>query len=118
LKKEVSQVKASVTSITLAPALTVPGSSKIEQWRPVKVNSNEEINKIEKDGKTFYWCDKHKYPMSETPGIYVAHKPTEHDAWQACKTALNDCCGKGGQDKVTTLVSVPFHYCSQALCSA
>jgi hypothetical protein len=54
LKKEVSQVKASATSITPAPALTVPGSSKFEQWCLVKVNSNEEINKIEKDGKTFY----------------------------------------------------------------
>ncbi len=49
-----------------------------------------------KDGKTFYWCKKHKYPMSETPGMYVAHKLTEHDARQARKTAFLDCHGKDG----------------------
>jgi hypothetical protein len=70
-------------------------------------NNNEEFNKIEKDGKKIYWCDKHKYPTSETPGMYVAHKPTEHDAWQACKTAFLDHCGKGGQVKVPAPASVP-----------
>ncbi len=69
------------------------------------MNSNEEFNKIEKDGKAFYWCNKHKYPTSETPGMYVAHKPTEHDAWQACKTTFNDPRGK--QDKVPTPASMP-----------
>jgi hypothetical protein len=107
LKKEVSQVKASATSITPAPAPTVLGSSKFEQWRLVKVNNNEEFNMIEKDGKAFYCCDKHKYPTSETPRMYVAHKPTEHNTWQACKTALNDCCGRGRRDKVPTPASVP-----------
>ncbi len=62
---------------------------------------------IEKDGKAFYWCNKHKYPISETPGMYVAHKPTEHDAWQACKTALNDCRGRGRRDKAPSPASVP-----------
>jgi hypothetical protein len=76
LKKELSQVKASATSITPVSAPSVCGSSKFEQWPLVKVNNNEEFNKIEKDGKAFYWCDKHKYPTSETPGMYVAHKPT------------------------------------------
>jgi hypothetical protein len=107
LKKEVSQVKASATSITPAPAPTVPVSSKFEQWHLVKVNNNEEFNMIEKDGKAFYWCNKCKYPMSDTPGMYVAHKPTEHDAWQAYKTALNDRRGRGRRDKVPTPASVP-----------
>jgi hypothetical protein len=98
LKKEVSDVKTSATEITPAPAPTVPGSSKFEQWRLVKVNNNEEFNKNEKDDKAFYWCTKHKYPMSETLGMYVAHTPTEHDAWQARKTALNDCRGRGSRD--------------------
>jgi hypothetical protein len=70
------------------------------------VNNNEEYNMIEKDGKAFYWCNKHKYPMSETLGMYVAHKPTEHDAWQACKTALNDHHGRGRRDKAHTPASV------------
>ncbi len=62
---------------------------------------------IEKDGKAFYWCNIHKYPTSETPGMYAAHKPTEHDAWQACKTALNDCCGRSRRDKAPTPAFVP-----------
>jgi hypothetical protein len=107
LKKEVSQVKASATSITPAPAPTVPGSSKFKQWCLVKVNKNAEFNMIEKDDKAFYWCNKYKYPMSETPGMYVAHKPTEHDACWACKTALNDCHGRGRRDKAPTPASVP-----------
>ncbi len=107
LKKEVSQVKASAISITPAPAPTVSGSSKFEQWCLVKVNNNEELNMIEKDGKAFYWCNKHKYPMSKTPGMYVANKPTEHDAWQACKTALNDCRGRGRRDKASTPAYMP-----------
>jgi hypothetical protein len=71
LKKEVSQVKASATSITPAPAPTVPGSSKFEQWHLVKVNNNEKFIMIEKDGKAFHWCNKHKYPMTGTPGCML-----------------------------------------------
>ncbi len=108
LKKEVSQVKASATSITPAPALTTSGpSGKFEQWRLVKVNNNQGFNKIERDGKMFYWCDKQKYPTSETSGMYVFHKPTEHDAWQACKTALDNCRGRNGRNKAATPASVP-----------
>ena len=34
--------------------------------------------------------------------MYVFHKPTEHDAWQECKSALNGRCGKkGGKEKIT-----------------
>jgi hypothetical protein len=39
--------------------------------------------------------------------MYIAHKPTEHDARQARKTALNDCRGKGVQEKAPTPASVP-----------
>ncbi len=40
---------------------------------------------VEKDSKKYYWCEKHKFPSSETQGLYVFHKQDEHDAWQACK---------------------------------
>jgi hypothetical protein len=107
LKKEVSQVKASATSIMPAPALTTScPSGKFEQWCLIKVNDNKEFNKIERDGKMFYWCNKHKYPMSETSGMYVFCKPTEHDAWQAYKTALDNCCGKNGRNKAVTPATV------------
>jgi len=61
-----------------------------EAWRLTKVNNNVEFNMVEKDGKKFYWCDQHQYPGCETKGMYVFHKPTEHDAWLARKTALNE----------------------------
>jgi hypothetical protein len=38
---------------------------------------------VERDGKTWYWCDKHKYNNKGviTNGMYVTHKPDGHDAW-------------------------------------
>ncbi len=39
--------------------------------------------------------------------MYVAHKPTEHDDWQACKIALNDRHCRGRRDKTSTSASVP-----------
>ncbi len=61
---------------------------------------------IMKDGKNYYWCDQHKYPLSATQGIYVFHKPTEHDAWLARKTALNERHGKGSRAEQTIPASV------------
>ena len=61
---------------------------------------------VVKDGKTYYWCDKHKYSLSGIQGMYVFHKPTDHDAWLERKTALNGRCGgKGGKEKPTTPTS-------------
>jgi len=36
---------------------------------------------IERDGKTWYWCGKHKYNNKGvvTNGMYVTHKPDRHD---------------------------------------
>jgi hypothetical protein len=63
---------------------------------------------VVKDGKTYYWCDKHKFPSSNVQGMYVFHKPTEHDAWQERKSALNGRRGKKGEkEKTTTPASAP-----------
>jgi hypothetical protein len=38
---------------------------------------------VERDGKPWYWCEKHKFKTKEgvvTNGMYVTHKPDEHDA--------------------------------------
>jgi hypothetical protein len=51
-------------------------------WRLTKLNNKKEFNTVKKEGKTYYWCDKHKHPDSEQSGMYVFHKPTEHDAWK------------------------------------
>jgi hypothetical protein len=68
------------------------GRYVFELWRLEKVNNNADHNMVEHDGKTWYWCDKHTYNNKGniTQGIYVFHKPSEHDAWRAKK----DCFGK------------------------
>jgi hypothetical protein len=74
-----------------------------------KVDNKEEFNMVVKDGKTYYWCDKHKFPLSNVQGMYVFYKPTEHDAWQERKSALNGRRGgkKGEKEKATTPASTP-----------
>ena len=54
-----------------------------ELWRLEKVDNKVEHNMVERDGKTWYWCDKHKYNNKGviTNGMYVTHKPDGHDAW-------------------------------------
>ncbi len=63
-----------------------------ELWHFEKVNNNADCNMGECDGKTWYWCDKHFYNNKGniTQGMYVFHKPSEHDAWRAKKA----CFGK------------------------
>jgi hypothetical protein len=107
LKKEFNETKAVKNAITSAPAPSGPGLNKFQQWRLEKVDNNEEFNRVVKDGKTYYWCDKHKFPMSDVQGMYVFHKPTDHGAWLERKTALNGWRGKGGKEKATTPASAP-----------
>ncbi len=65
LKKEFYQAKASNNTFTIAYASSGAGSNKFEQWRLEKVDNKEEFNMIVKDGKTYYWCNQHKYPSSD-----------------------------------------------------
>jgi hypothetical protein len=65
---------------------------------------------VVRDGKTYYWCDKHKCPSSNVQGMYVFHKPTEHDTWQERKSALNGRRGKkGDKEKTTTPALAPAY---------
>jgi hypothetical protein len=50
-----------------------------------KVNNDAEFNMVKKDGKKLYWCNQHQYPGNATKGMYVFHKPTDHDSWAAKK---------------------------------
>ncbi len=106
LKQAVSQVKASTNTFTPATALSGPGPSKFEERHLVKVDNKKEFNMIVKDGRKYYWCDQHKYPLSATQGMYVFHKPAEHEAWQAHKTTFNKQCEKGSKAKHKTPASV------------
>jgi hypothetical protein len=71
-----------------------------ELWHLKKVNNKAKHSMIERDGKTWHWCDKHKYSNTGvvTQGMYVFHKPgPEHDAWCAKKDQFK----KGGPKDYT-----------------
>ncbi len=93
LKKEFNKTKAAKNAI--------PASNTFEMWRLEKVDNKEEFNMVVKDGKTYYWCDKHKYPSYDVQGMCVFHKPADHGKWLERKTALNGQRGKGGKEKDT-----------------
>jgi len=48
--------------------------SPVENWRKHYVTDS-----VEKDGRIWYWCNKHKMP--DYDGLYVTHHPDEHDKW-------------------------------------
>ena len=74
------------------PQTSLRNYGNFEAWRLVKNKQQSEFNMVEKGDKKFCWCDKHQYPGSDVKGMYVFHKPTEHEAWLACKTALIEQC--------------------------
>ena len=53
------------------------GSPTIEAWRKVKDGDSKTVK-----GQTWYWCPKHnKNAQGKYQGLYVKHKPENHDAW-------------------------------------
>jgi len=48
----------------------------IQAWRMTKTEDS-----LERDGKQWYWCPHHKMEGSYD-GLYVTHKPEEHDEWK------------------------------------
>jgi hypothetical protein len=114
LKEEVKQVNTLTNTFTPTPASS--GTGKFKQWHLKKIDNKEEFNIIVKDGKNYYWCDQDKYPLSDTQGMYVFHKPTENESWLACETALSEQRGKGSKAKptISALVSTPI--CNTKCC--
>ena len=55
----------------------------IEEWRMVKQGNMKVVN-----GVTFWWCPHHKNE-GQFDGLYVTHKPSEHDAWKADRDKKN-----------------------------
>jgi hypothetical protein len=75
--------KSSKGSTADKPPALAKNYGNFEAWRLVKVINNSEFNMVEKGDKKYYWCDEHQYPGSDVKGMYVFHKPSEHDAWKA-----------------------------------
>ncbi len=91
LKNEFSKVKitAKPNEKTLTPGTDNNSNVKpwgnFEQWRLMKINNGAEFNMVKKDRKKLYWCNQHQYPGNKTKGMYVFHKPTDHDSWATKK---------------------------------
>ena len=47
-----------------------------EKWRTANKGAT-----IQQKGKTFWWCPSHKHKDRLFDGLYVWHKPEDHDAW-------------------------------------
>ena len=48
----------------------------IKSWRMKKTEDS-----VKREGRTWYWCPHHKVEGSYD-GLYVTHKPEEHDEWK------------------------------------
>jgi hypothetical protein len=107
LKMEISKLKAPPTQKDSGTAVIGTSNNRyvFEHWCVERVNNNAEHNMIERDGKTWYWCDKHKYNNQQkvvvSEGNYVTHKPEDHDTWRANCTRGK----KGGSTSATPAVS-------------
>ncbi len=66
---------------------------------------------IERDGKTWYWCDKHRYNNKGvvTNGMYVTNKPDGHESWvnRRNKGRKNGSAASTGNDPTGKPTSTP-----------
>ncbi len=87
LKIELGKLSASKGTPKLDEGKPTGGPAKysFELWRVKRVDDKAEHNMVERDEKTWYWCDKHKYNNKGviSNGMYVTHKPDGHDDWLA-----------------------------------
>ena len=50
------------------------GAFNIEKWRTIKSGDSKDF-----DGRTWYWCPRHKDKDGKYDKLYVTHKPGDHD---------------------------------------
>ena len=56
----------------------------IDSWRMTKT-----LPTINRDGKTWHWCPHHVYP-DKYNGLYVTHKPEDHEDWVKRKESFRN----------------------------
>ena len=62
---------------SFSPSGTSGRKPNIDAWRMKKTLGD----KVQRDGKWYYWCEHHKYP-GFYDGLYVTHPPEKHDKWK------------------------------------
>ena len=73
-KPEASRLLAFLTTAIQGTKKKGGQWSEIEDWRFEKTQDT-----ISKNGKTWWWCDKHKGRNQEVTGMYVRHPQEDHD---------------------------------------
>ena len=63
----------------------------VEKWRITKRGAS-----IVVDGKTYWWCDKHIDRHGRWNGMYVRHKPEDHDDFMANRNRRRPAGQNGG----------------------
>ena len=86
LSTELAAVKSSGSATPTKPNPTNNNTNQqypFEPWRLTKIDNGKEHSAIEKNGKTWYFCeDGHKYDEKDC-GMYVLHKPGQgHIEWR------------------------------------
>jgi hypothetical protein len=75
----------------------------LAEWRKKKDGASKVV-----DGVTWYWCPKHKVE-GKFDGLYVKHKPEDHDNWKEeqkkrrgkSKKSKTDSGGSSGGNSLT-----------------
>ena len=97
LKQRFSNLKAP-PSADRTPGPANPQFTGVQPWQLKEVKNGKEFSCIEKDGKTWYFCPHHSYNR-EKCGMYVTHKPCDHDVWQKRKNEFKLRRAKRQRDK-------------------
>jgi hypothetical protein len=105
LKSEISQVKTSTKPSGDTGKVLCNKNDNFQRWHLTKIDNGNKFNMLDKDGTKYYWCDKYKHPNSEQSGMYVFHKPTDHDEWKKKKDFFNS--RKKGDGKPNTTNEKP-----------
>ena len=100
-----ARMKLSANATTQKPPYKQPFSDNsnsnskyltIDAWRMKKGELM-----IKKEGKTWYWCPKHVY-QGKYDGLYVTHKPEDHDEWAKNRNRFKKREKKDEKDKEMT----------------
>ena len=81
LATQIQTLEKKLTSKSTALATSSGGNNKgngklgFPEWRTKKGK-----DKVERDGKTWWWCPHHKRE-GYFDGLYMPHKPCDHDKW-------------------------------------
>ena len=84
LKTEMTKLSAAKIPLKQNENTPPPGGKYVfEFWRLKKIDNKAEHSMVERDGKTWYWCNQHTFNNKgvRTNGMYVNHKPEDHGVW-------------------------------------